>query len=90
MMMAAIQKLPNNFTEAEVDDEIIIMRLDNGEILSLVDSAAAAWRLIDGRRDREALIGSLAAEYAADQQEITRDISGLLQQLAEAGLIAEG
>ena len=88
--MAAIQKLPGNFTEAEVDDEIIIMRLDNGELLSLVDSAAAAWRLIDGHRDREALVGSLAADYAADQEEITRDIGGLLQQLTEAGLIAEG
>lgn len=88
--MAAIQKLPGNFTEADVDDEIIIMRLDNGELLSLVDSAAAAWRLIDGRRDRAALIESLAAEYAADRHEITRDIGHLLQQLTEAGLVAEG
>jgi hypothetical protein len=86
--MAAIQKLPGNFTEADVDDEIIIMRLDNGELLSLVDSAAAAWRLIDGSRDCGALVQALAAEYDANKLQITKDLGQLLDELKEAGLIA--
>lgn len=87
--MAAIRKLVDNFTEADIDDEIILMRLDNGELLSLADTAAATWRLIDGQRDRAALVEALAAEYSAGDEEIAGDIGQLLGQLREAGLIAE-
>lgn len=87
--MAVIRKLAGNFTEADVDDEVIIMRLDNGELLSLVDSAAAAWRLIDGSRDRAALAEALAVEYEADERRIAQDLGQLLDQLTEAALIAD-
>ena len=86
--MAAIQKLTGNFTEADVDDEIIIMRLDNGELLSLVDSAAAAWRLMDGSRDCRALVQALAVQYEASEPQIANDLGPLLDELKEAGLIA--
>jgi len=87
--MNAVHKLTGNFTEADIDEEIIIMRLDNGELLSRVDSAAAIWRLIDGRRDRAALVAALKAEYAADDEQIAQDVGDLLYQLKEAGLLAE-
>ena len=87
--MAIIRKLVGNFTEADIDDEIILMRLDNGELLSLADSAAAVWRLIDGRRDRAALVAALEAEFTAEGQKIARDVAELLRQLDDAGLIAE-
>jgi hypothetical protein len=86
----AIHKLVGRFTEADIDDEVILMRLDNGELLSLADTAAAAWRLIDGARDRDALVTALGAEFDADEQLIARDVGELLHQLKEAGLVAEG
>lgn len=87
--MTAIRKLTGNFTEADIDDEIIIMRLDNGGLLSLADTAAAVWRLIDGRRDRSALVAALEEEFAGDATEIGQDVDELLRQLKEEGLIAE-
>ena len=87
--MTAIRKLAGRFTEADIDDEIILMRLDNGELLSLADSAAATWRLIDGERDRHSVIAALAAEYAPDDQQIAADVAELLHELMEAGLLAE-
>jgi Coenzyme PQQ synthesis protein D (PqqD) len=89
-MMAAVHKLTGNFTEVDIDDEIVLMRLDNGELLSLADSAAAVWRLIDGERDRPALVAALNAEFDADEGSIARDVDDLLSQLKEAGLIGEG
>ena len=62
-MTSAIRKLVDNFTEADIDDEIIIMRLDTGELLGLDGTSAEIWRLIDGARDREELIGALASNY---------------------------
>ena len=87
--MIPVHKLTGNFTEADIDEEIILMRLDNGELLSLVDTAAAIWRLIDGQRDRDALVAALTAEYAADGKQIAQDVGELLCQLKEAGLVAE-
>jgi pyrroloquinoline quinone biosynthesis protein D len=88
--MTAIRKLVQNFTEADIDDEIILMRLDNGELLSLDGTAAAVWRLIDGRRDQSALVEALAEEYIADRRKIADDVRELLAQLQEARLVAEG
>ena len=88
--MAAIAKLVDNFTEADIDDEIIIMRLDSGELLTLTGTAAATWRLIDGQRDRHVLIEALAVEFASREQEIAPEVGQFLGQLKEAGLVAEG
>jgi hypothetical protein len=87
--MAVIEKPVGNFTETDIDDEIVIMRLDNGELLSLSGTGAAIWRLIDGTRDRDALLTALAAEYAASEQQLVEEIDDFLAQLTEAGLIAE-
>ena len=54
--MTALIKAAGRFTEADIDHEIVIMRLDNGEFFSLSGTAAAIWRLIDGERDTAALV----------------------------------
>lgn len=86
--MAALTKLLGRFTETDVDDEIIVMRLDNGEFFALSGTAAAAWRLIDGKRDRSVLLAVLAAQFAADEQQIEADIDELLRRLTQSGLVA--
>jgi hypothetical protein len=85
--MAALKKLLGRFTETCVDDEIIVMRLDNGEFFALSGTAAAVWRLIDGKRDRSALLAELADQFAADEKQIEADVDELLGQLIESGLV---
>ena len=85
--MSALIKLSDRFTETRLDDEIVIMRLDNGEFFALSGTAAASWRLIDGTRDRTALISALAAEYATDEAQIMRDVDVLLVRLRDTGLL---
>lgn len=87
--MAAITKHVDRFTETDIDDEIVIMRLTNGEFFSLSDSAAAIWRLIDGKRDRNALIAALGHEYKADALQLSAEVDEFLWQLTEAELLAE-
>lgn len=88
--MAAITKLSDRYTEAEIDDEIVVMRLDNGEFFALSGTAAAVWRLIDGQRDRESLVEALADEYSADEGEIAADVDEFLADLRGAGLLGDG
>jgi len=85
----AIAKRPDRFTEADIDEEIVIMRLDNGEFFSLSGTGADIWRLIDGSRDRETLVAALAKDFDADEQRIAADVDALLRQLRETGLLAE-
>jgi len=88
--MAALTKLVGRFTETGVDDEIIVMRLDNGEFFALSGTAAVVWRLIDGQRDRSALLAELAAQFAADEDQIEADVDELLGRLIENRLVTGG
>ena len=83
-----ITKQVDRFTETDIDDEIVVMKLDSGDFFSLAGSAAAIWRLIDGSRDRAALIESLAEQFEADEAEIAADVDDFLANLKEQGLVA--
>ncbi len=88
--MTAIAKLRDRFTEADIDHEIVIMRLDNGEFFSLTGTAAEIWRLIDGTRDQAALVAAAADQFDAGERDIAGDVDEFLSQLRETGLLAEG
>jgi HEAT repeat protein len=65
------------------------MRNDTGELLSLSGSAAAVWRLIDGLRDRRALLEALNSHFSAVPP-IPSEIEEFLSELKEMGLIGHG
>jgi hypothetical protein len=88
--MAAIRKAFDRFIETDIDEEVIIMRQDNGELLSLTETAATIWRLIDGSRDRAALVGALAKTFASDKSVIEADVDEFLLRLRETGFLADG
>ena len=85
--MVALVKLIERFTETDIDGEIIVMRLDNGEFFALSGTAAAAWRLIDGKRDRSALLAELAGQFAGDERQIETDVDELLERLKDSKLV---
>jgi len=87
--MPAITKLLDRFTETDIDEEIIIMRLDTGDLLSLAGTGATVWRLIDGERDRRSLFAALADDFPGDDQRIALDVGAFLAELKESGLIDE-
>ena len=87
--MTAITKLLDRFIETDIDEEIVIMRFDNGEMLSLAGTSATIWRLIDGRRDRAGLLAALAEEFPGAQPAIPADVDTFVTELKEAGLLGE-
>lgn len=86
--MASLRKLSERFTETRADDEIVVMRLDSGDFLSLQGTAAAAWSLIDGTLDRDDLVVRLAADYSADRPKVEAELDEFLAELERMGLIA--
>ena len=87
--MTAIAKLSDRFTEADIDHEIVIMRLDTGEFFSLSGTGAAIWRLIDGERDRASLLGALTSEFEDDEATIVDDVDEFLTRLKDVGLLGD-
>jgi coenzyme PQQ synthesis protein D (PqqD) len=86
--MNAIVKQRDRFSETDIDDEIVVMRLDNGEFFSLAGTAAATWRLIDGERGREELIAALADQFGEPASAIASDVDDFLASLQGMGLVA--
>ena len=86
--MTILSKQTGRFSETDIDNEIVVMRLDNGDFFSLAGTAASIWRLIDGTRDRAALLAELAAEYGTDESAIVADVDEFLANLKEQGLLA--
>jgi pyrroloquinoline quinone biosynthesis protein D len=51
------------------------------------ETALEVLRLLDGARDVDAVVEALAERYAAPRAEIAADVSELLQELAENGVV---
>ncbi len=88
--MTVLRKLTANFVETEIDDEVLLVDLDGGELFSLSGTARATWKLIDGERSLAAIVDALEDEFAAPAEIIARDVDALVQELDSAALIALG
>ena len=87
-MSQPLTKDPSAFAETRIDDEIVIMNLASGDFFSLQDSAAAIWDLLDGSRNRAAVLAALSGDYAAAQADLARDLDVFLGELRAGGLIS--
>jgi pyrroloquinoline quinone biosynthesis protein D len=87
-MIMHLRKIPDRFSETRIDDEIVVMQLDSGVFFSLTGTAAAIWELIDGTRDRSAVLAMLARQFDGGATGIASEVDTFLAQLAEAGLVA--
>ena len=86
-MTEPLRKAETRYVETALDDETIVMDVDSADFFSLNATAGAVWRLIDGTRDRDAIVAALAAEFAASPAEIGADVDALIGQLRTAGFL---
>ena len=85
--MTAIRKTDNRFVETEVDGELVLMNTDSGTFYSLDGTGLAIWRAIDGTRNRDTIVSTLAADFDAPVETIAPDVDAFLSTLREAGLL---
>ena len=88
--MGSLAKLTHRFIETATGDEIIVMRIESGDFFDLSGTSIAAWRLIDGKRNRADVVGALAHQFHVDRPQLEADIDQLLGQLKDSGLVTEG
>jgi hypothetical protein len=80
-----------NVTSEEIDREVIIVNLLNGNYYSAVDLAALIWGRLQRGYSVGRIRGEILARFAEHEESIERDLSDFLANLESEGLIrAEG
>ncbi len=73
----------------ELDGEIIILDVPSGRYFGINDVGALVWGLLDGTRDRDAIVDAVTAEFDVDRDTAAADLDALLDQLVDAGLVVD-
>ena len=89
-MTGVLTKAVERFSETAIDAEIVVMNLDSGDFFSLSGTARAIWLLIDGTRDRAALVAELARQFEMRPDAIAGEVDQFLAQLVNADLVRLG
>ncbi|MGB7655911.1 MAG: PqqD family protein [Novosphingobium sp.] len=89
-MSTKLAKATDRFSETAIDDEIVVMSLESGDFFSLTGTGRAIWQLVDGTRDRAALLRDLAEGFTCSEEDIASDVDDFLDRLTAAGLLAGG
>ncbi len=77
----------------EIEGELIIVPIASGigdmedELYTLNDTGRAIWQRLDGKRTLREVVADLAGDYSAPSDQITRDVLGLVDELARRKII---
>lgn len=73
--------------EAEVDDEILGLHIENGTCYSFNPTAARIWKLIEQPKTLAEICATLTAEFKVEPAACEADVRTLLDDLAADGLV---
>lgn len=85
--MTALKKRDDRYIATEVDDELILLDMEGGELFSLTGTGREIWEAIDGTRDADAIIAEVAGGYDGDKDAIESDVRTFLKELGAVGLV---
>jgi hypothetical protein len=75
--------------EADLNDELVALEPERGACFGFNNVAKDVWRKLDRPRSFEELRSELLAEYDVSDDECTRDLRELLDQMRDAKLIEQ-
>jgi coenzyme PQQ synthesis protein D (PqqD) len=81
-----ISRSPSVLT-AEVDGEVVMMSIQQGQYFGLDDIGSDIWKRIEPPCSFAALIDGLAVDYDADRATILADVHSLLLRMAEQDVV---
>ena len=81
-----ISRSPSVLT-AEVDGEVVMMSIEQGQYFGLDDIGSDIWKRIEPPCSFATLIDGLTADYDADRATILADVHSLLLRMAEQDVV---
>ncbi|HEX9805525.1 MAG TPA: HPr-rel-A system PqqD family peptide chaperone [Alteraurantiacibacter sp.] len=82
-----IEKRPEQFADAALDDEVVLIDADSGEFFAIKDSALAIWQRLDKESDLDRVIASLCEDFHVSAEQCRADVEVFVAQLAERGYV---
>ena len=85
-------KLNENFVLRQVAKIWVVLPLgektvDFSGMLTLNDSGAMLWKVLENKGDRNALVAALTSEYEVSEERAQSDVDRFLDKLIQAGCI---
>jgi hypothetical protein len=82
-------EIPENVITRVIDGTIVVLDVDTGRSFTLDEIGSRVWTLLTTEASAQAACNALAAEYAAEPEEIRADVEGLIEALTANGLLIE-
>ena len=85
----------NEVVARDIDGMLIIVPLTAGvgdmedDLFSLNETGTAIWNMLDGKKTLKKIIAGLEKEYMAEPGQITRDATGIMEELLKRRMIVE-
>lgn len=85
-------KLKDNYVLRQVVDTWVVLPVDSAALefngmLTLNESGALLWKVLEQGAGREALVDALTCEYMVDPVQAMNDVDEFLEKLAKAGCL---
>ncbi|HQO37838.1 MAG TPA: PqqD family protein [Candidatus Omnitrophota bacterium] len=93
--LTQVYKQSRDVVARDVQGEFIIVPVASGiaeeedEIYSLNETGRAVWEKLNGKKSLKQVIKDLAAEYSGSQDEIKKDVLGIVQELVERKMLVK-
>ena len=71
----------------EVDGELVILDVPSGQFFGLNDVGMVVWERLEREASHEQLVDAVVAEYDVDRETASADVTDLIDQLVDAGLV---
>jgi hypothetical protein len=71
----------------DLEGEAVILDLASGRYFGLNAVGTRIWALLDAGTPIDRIVGTIAAEYEADPEQVARDVNALIDELVSRGLV---
>jgi hypothetical protein len=83
-------EVPEHVLARKTGEEMVVLNLDNEQYYGLDEVGTRLWELIDGGATFGAVVDTLLAEYEVDRATLVDDLTSILDDLHENGLVVAG
>lgn len=85
--LSSVVAISDDLVCSDMDGEIVMMSVDNGEYYGLDEIGSRVWTLLDAPRQVSELCGTLLEEFDVEREQCERDVLAFLNEMAEDGLV---
>jgi hypothetical protein len=83
-------EVPEHVLARKTGEEMVLLNLDNEQYYGLDEVGTRLWELLDGGSTFGDLVDTMLAEFEVDRPTLVADLSSILGDLEENGLVSRG